>query len=159
VYPKDSFKIIVGDPNILVAPTKTGNDTTWKVVSIDKTDKDVAVGDAYTISTVKSQTGVTVFDFSITQGTSRVGRLVFEDGDNYILIAMPAVSNPGDSALTDGDLAAYKIILSNIAKTIRVPSTSSSASSSNSSSASGTSDSSSSSSSSSVNSDSSSSNN
>jgi hypothetical protein len=129
VYKKEDFKIIVGDPNVFVGPTKTGNDITWKIVSVDKTDKDISVGDAYNVTTIKSQTSVTVFDFSHTEGTSMQGRLVFTSGDYFVLIAMPNVAHATGDALSKSDLAAYKIILTNIAKTVRVPDKSDSSSS------------------------------
>jgi hypothetical protein len=123
LYKKSDFKIVIQLPDVSVAPTKTGNDTTWKIVSRGTTGQDISIGDSYPVKTVKSQTGIPVFDFGLKNSNTLLGRWVFEAGDNYILIAMPTVSKTDNSPLTDADLAAYNVIGSNIASTVRLPST------------------------------------
>ena len=121
IYKRSEFKIVARRPDVAVAPTKTGNDTTWKIVSRGSTVQDISVGDAYQVKSVRSQTGITVFDFSLNDGTSILGRWVFESGDNYILIAMPSVNKLDGTALSNADSAAYNVIGNNIARTVRLP--------------------------------------
>lgn len=124
VYSKDDFKILVGDPEIFVAPTKTGNSITWKVVSTGATTQNIKVGDAFPVKTIKSQTGVPVFNFTLSKSTSSFGRYVFEAGDYYVIVSLPLASKPNNGPLSDGDLAAYNIIGTNLATTVRVQATS-----------------------------------
>jgi hypothetical protein len=124
VYTKQDFKMVVNANDVSVAPTTTGNDTTWKVVSRGSSSQDVSIGDSYAIKTIKSQTGITVFDFTYRPSTTlALGRWVFAAGDNYVMVTLPAVSKPSGDALTDSNASAYDIIGSNIAKTVRVPAT------------------------------------
>jgi len=121
VYAKEDFKIVVNSSDVSVAPTVTGDDITWKVVSVGNTTQGTSVGDSYTIKSVKSQTGVKVFDFTYRPGGGlALGRWIFAAGDNYVMISMPAVSRPSGENLSDNNFTAYDIIGSNIAKTIRV---------------------------------------
>jgi hypothetical protein len=148
LYKKDSFKITINNSRTFVAPAKTGNDTTWKVVDKGTTSQDISIGDSYQAKTLKSQTGIPVFDFTLkTSSSSVLGRFVFELKDYYALIAMPNVSKTDGTPLTDNDISAYNIIGYNMAKTVRVPPAKSSSSSSSSTSSSSTSSNSSSSSS------------
>jgi len=131
VYKKDSFQLTIGDPNVFIGASKTGNDTTWKIVSSDSTDSNLAVGKPYTsFKTIKSQTGISVFSFPLNNGKNLLGRIVFEAGDYYILIALPYVSRPNEATITSSDISTYNTIVENIAKTARVISTSNSSNSS-----------------------------
>lgn len=130
VYSKNDFKILVGDPNIYVAPTKTGNDITWKVVSTGSTTQDVSIGSSYPVKTQRSQTGIPVFNFALNKSTETYGRYVFESGDYYVIIALPVVRLPSGGALSASDLAAYNIIGANLGSTVRVQSTTTSTSTS-----------------------------
>jgi hypothetical protein len=122
LYKKDDFKIVINAAGTFVAPTKTGNDITWKIVDKGATKQDISVGNAYQAKSIKSQTGIKVFDFTYKLSSSiMVGRYVFELKDNYAIIAMPNVFKPDNSALSDGDVAAYNIIGANIARTVRIP--------------------------------------
>lgn len=121
VYDKDNFKVVVQRPDISVAPTTTGSSTTWKVVSGGTANnKSYSVGQAYDIPVVKSQTGVTVFDFTLRDAGNVLGRWVFASGDYYVLVALPTVSKVSGTALEARDIASYTIIGTNIAKTTRV---------------------------------------
>jgi hypothetical protein len=122
VNKKADFKVTVNSDDVSVAPTKTGNDITWKIVSRGNSNQDISVGKAYDVKSVKSQTGIPVFDFTYRPaGSLALGRWVFASGDNYIMIAMPSVSKPSGENLTESDVSAYTIIGNNIAKTVRVP--------------------------------------
>lgn len=124
VYSKESFKIVVNNNDVSVGPTKTGNDTTWKIVSRGSSGQDISIGDAYAAKSVKSQTGVTVFDFAYSPASNfRLGRWVFEAGDKYVMITMPSVSKLDASNLDQSDLEPYITIGTNIAKTVRVKAT------------------------------------
>jgi hypothetical protein len=121
VYGKEDFKIVILNNDVTVAPVKTGNDTTWKVVSRGSTTQDIAIGDAVTVKTIKSQTGVVVYDFIYKPSSSIVlARWVFETGDNYVVVVLPLASKPDNSTLSAADTSAYSIIGSNIARTVRV---------------------------------------
>jgi hypothetical protein len=120
VYNKDNFKLVVNNNDVSVGPVKTGNDTTWKIVSRGSSSQDISIGDAYSVKSVKSQTGVTVFDFAYTPGSNlTLGRWVFESDDRYVMVAMPAVSKIDGSNLESTDIEAYKTIGNNLAKTVR----------------------------------------
>lgn len=122
VFSKDNFKVVVNSNDVSVAPTTTGSDTTWKVVSRGNTTQDLSIGDAYTVKSVKSQTGIQVFDFTYRPSSGlALGRWVFATGDNFVMVALPSVSRPSGDNLSDGNFAAYDIIGNNIAKTVRVP--------------------------------------
>lgn len=122
IAPKDDFKIAVDSSDTSVGPAKTGNDTTWKIVTLGSGTQSRAIGDSYTVSPVKSQTGIAVFDFTYKPaGSLALGRWVFAAGDYYVMIALPTVSKPSGESLTESDVAAYVIIGNNIAKTVRVP--------------------------------------
>lgn len=122
VYSKDDFKMLVSSPGVFATPTKTGNDITWKISAVGNTNKDVQIGDAYNADTTRSQSGITVFTMPLLSNNTLLGRLVFESGDHYILIALPYASRADGGALTETDAAAYNVVLANIAKTIRIPS-------------------------------------
>ncbi len=126
IYKRSDFKIVAKRPDITVGPTKTGNDTTWKIVSRGTTVQDISVGDAYQVKSIRSQTGIPVFDFSLNDGTSLLGRWVFESGENYVLIAMPSINKTDGSALLNADSAPYTVIGNNIARTVRLPANSTS---------------------------------
>jgi len=126
VYSKDNFKVSVNSQDVQVAPTVTGNDITWKVVSRGSSSQDLAVGSSYSVKSTKSQTSIPVFDFTYKpSGALAIGRWVFAAGNNYVMVSLPSISKPTGENLTDTDIAAYTIIGNNIAKTVRVQSTTS----------------------------------
>jgi hypothetical protein len=125
VYRKDDFKILVTEPDVYVSATKTGNDTTWKVISRGNTNQDISIGSAYQVKTIRSQTGVPVFNFTLNKGKSVYGRYVFEAGDYYVLIALPEVSLPSNTPPSERDIAAYSIIGNNLSSTVRTQAVSS----------------------------------
>jgi hypothetical protein len=104
----------------IVGPTTTGNDTTWKIVSGD-VGSTYTLGSPFKVDSVTSQTGVKVFQFPLKQTDRLLGRLVFQSGDYYVLIAFPYAHRPDHGTLSQSDIAAYNTILSNIAKTVRTP--------------------------------------
>ena len=120
VFNKDDFKMLIGNPEIFVGPAKTGDDTTWKIVSLGKTTQDIKVGDAFPVKTITSQSGVKVFNFtSQNVGVLLYGRYVFESGDNYVMVTLPALNLPDGRAATNADFTAYNIVGANIASTVR----------------------------------------
>lgn len=122
VFKKSDFKVTVTSDDVSVAPTQTGDDITWKIVSRGSSNQDISVGKAYAVKSIESQTGITVFDFTYRPaGNLALGRWVFASGDNFVMIAMPSVSKPSGENLTESDVSAYTIIGNNIAKTVRVP--------------------------------------
>ena len=123
VSSKEDFKISVNSQDVQVAPTATGQDVTWKIVSRGNSSQDMTIGSSYTVKSVKSQTGIPVFDFTYRpSGSLALSRWVFAAGDKYVMVTLPSISKPSGDNLTDQDVAAYTIIGNNIAKTVRVPS-------------------------------------
>jgi hypothetical protein len=119
VYAKDNFSVTVNN-GVTVAPTQTGNDVTWKIISRGTSTQDIALGQPVTIKTVKSQTGVTVFDFTSRPNAAIVqARWVFVSGDTYAMITLPLLNKPEQAAISDADMAAYNVVGKNIAKTVR----------------------------------------
>jgi|GEM_PF-2085439 len=124
VYTKNDFKVVVNSQDVQVAPTVTGNDITWKIVSRGNSSQDLALGSSYSVKTIKSQTGIAVFDFTYKpSGSLAISRWVFAAGDRYIMVSLPSISKPSGDTLGDSDVSAYTIIGNNIAKTVRVTAT------------------------------------
>ena len=119
IYKKQDFKILVGNPEVFVSAAKTGDDTTWKVVSRGNTNQDISIGDSFPVKTIRSQTGIPVFDFTLKVDNKQIGRYVFELDNHYVLIALPTVSLPSGQPLSNADIAAYTVIGSNLASTTR----------------------------------------
>lgn len=120
VYSKENFKVVINNNDVTVGPTKTGNDTTWKIVSRGSSSQDISIGDAYNIKSIKSQTGVTVFDFAYSPASNfKLGRWVFEADDKFVMITLPSVTKLDGSTLSEDDQAAYTTISANLAKTVR----------------------------------------
>lgn len=122
IYKKADFKVTVSSDDVSVAPTQTGNDITWKVVSRGNSNQDITVGKAYNVKSIKSQTGIPVFDFTYRPSSNfALGRWVFASGDYYVMVSLPSVSKPSGENLAESDISAYTIVGNNIAKTVRVP--------------------------------------
>lgn len=120
VYPRSSFKLTLTKNDVVVAPTTTGNDITWKVVNVGTATDGTEVGQSRQVPNSKSDAGVTVFDLALRNSSNSLGRLVFASGDSFVLIALPAVSKPNAADMTGSDSSAYNSMLSSISKTIRL---------------------------------------
>jgi hypothetical protein len=124
VYDKSSFKVAAANPNVVVSPIEKDGKTTWTITTSGSTDPKLFPGQLYSPQTTTSQSGVIVYLFpyyakSDYATNSYQGHLVFALDNNYVLVSMPFLSKLDDTVLAKQDIAAYNVVLNNIAKTVR----------------------------------------
>lgn len=119
VYPKDQFKILTHSNGAQVTAVKLGSSYGWKVVQTGSADPKLQVGNDYTVQTNTYQAKATIYDFSTIENGQIQGRWVFESGDNFIVVSLPVISRKNGTTPDGGDLATYRAIGNNLAKTMR----------------------------------------
>ncbi len=121
VYPSKDFRIATRLGNPFLIPFKKDGKTTWQVVSVDQKETKLKVGDTYKITSSTNPSGLTTHDFTWLFNGQRQARWVFESGDNYIILLIPALGRPDGTEPTGNDLLIYTAFAESIVETVSLP--------------------------------------
>jgi hypothetical protein len=116
---QDAFSMLLHTNGAVIAPVKLGDGYGWKVVQAGAADPTLKVGDSYNIKSATYQSGIPVYNFTVSVNNTLQGRWVFQSGENFVAVSLPTLSRTDNSAPSAADIALYNIISNNVAKTSR----------------------------------------
>jgi hypothetical protein len=115
---KSTFKISTKKYGATVAPTKSGSGYTWKVVEVNPADTTDKVGDTYTVKTLTSTSGVTLYDFSWQDEGATHSTFVFEANNKFVTVSLPAILRQFMDTVSAKDMDLYNTIAKNIQSSV-----------------------------------------